>query len=541
MQIDKLIIKNYKLFDNILIEMNDHINVFVGENDAGKTTILEALSIALTGKLNGGSIASRINPDLFNYYIRKQYIESLETATPQNPPAIEIEVYFCNLNDDDIAFKKYKGTNNSLREDTSGVKITIELNTQYANTYKELLSEKKISDIPVELYKIDFRSFAGPDYYLNTTSKRVAYIDATKKDYGSALNRFVSSSVSEYLSDEDITNLRIAYRGNRKDFTQSEAVKNLNVKLQSEYEFKNKALSLNLRENEIDGWKSEMALSIDEIPFENSGFGTQNIIKSEIFLKQNSEVDIIIMEEPENNLSFTNMSLLISKFSESSNKQLFISTHSSFVANKLGLNNLHLISNHAQTLFSDLSDETFQYFLKLPGYNTLRLLLANQIILVEGPADELIIQRAYIDNFGKQPIEDGIDVMSVGGVAFKRYCELAKLINKPITIVTDNDKNGAAVEAKYMKYKDILTLCYEADDGLNTLEPSVLSVNKESFDNFKSMIYHGNDIKNKTFEDIQTFMISNKTEWAMRVFLSDTKISYPDYILKAIGVVVDEK
>lgn len=64
-----------------------------------------------------------------------------------------------------------------------------------------------------------------------------------------------------------------------------------------------------------------------------------------------------------------------------------------------------------------------------------QLLLANQIILVEGPADELIIQRAYRDNFGKLPIEDGVDVMSVGGVAFKRYCELARLINKRIVIV----------------------------------------------------------------------------------------------------------
>lgn len=30
--------------------MNDDINIFVGENDSGKTTILEALSMVLTGK-----------------------------------------------------------------------------------------------------------------------------------------------------------------------------------------------------------------------------------------------------------------------------------------------------------------------------------------------------------------------------------------------------------------------------------------------------------------------------------------------------------
>lgn len=117
------------------------------------------------------------------------------------------------------------------------------------------------------------------------------------------LNRFVSSSITEYLTDEEKTDLRIAYRGNRRDFTDSDAVKSLNSKLQTDYSFNNKVLSLNLRENEIDSWKNEMSLSLDEIPFENTGFGTQNMVKSEMFLQQNSDVDILIIEEPENNLS----------------------------------------------------------------------------------------------------------------------------------------------------------------------------------------------------------------------------------------------
>lgn len=79
------------------------------------------------------------------------------------------------------------------------------------------------------------------------------------------LNRFVSSSITEYLTDEEKTDLRIAYRGNRRDFTDSDAVKSLNSKLQTDYSFNNKVLSLNLRENEIDSWKNEMSLSLDEI------------------------------------------------------------------------------------------------------------------------------------------------------------------------------------------------------------------------------------------------------------------------------------
>lgn len=55
MKINRLKIVNYKLFQNVTIEMNENINIFVGENDSGKSTILEALSMVLTGKINGSS------------------------------------------------------------------------------------------------------------------------------------------------------------------------------------------------------------------------------------------------------------------------------------------------------------------------------------------------------------------------------------------------------------------------------------------------------------------------------------------------------
>lgn len=157
----------------------------------------------------------------------------------------------------------------------------------------------------------------------------------------------------------------------------------------------------------------------------------------------------------------------------------------------------------------------------------MRVLLANNIILVEGPADELIIQRAYRDNYGKLPIEDGIDVMSVGGVAFKRYCELAQLIRKNVVIVTDNDGNPKSVKERYNDFSDIVNLCVEEDKSINTLEPAVLYANKDNFEDFRIIIYHKNDIKTIDYEALNKFMENNKAEWSMRVFLSDKKNQLP--------------
>jgi putative ATP-dependent endonuclease of the OLD family len=535
MKINRLKIINFKFFRNIAIIMNVDVNIFVGENDSGKTTILEALTMVLTGKSNNGTVASRLNLDWFNAETRNTYKQDIEDGKAPEPPKIEIEAYFSTPDESEAAIKKFKGTNNSLHEDSEGVKLEIAFDTQYSSAYQQLLSERKIKDIPIEYYKVNFRSFANPEYYIQTTAKHVAIIDTTKKDYGSVLNRFVSGSLNEYLSDDDMTNLRQAYRANRNEFTENPSVKTLNDKLQESHSFDGKKISLNLRENEMDEWKSDMSISLDGIPLENAGFGTQNMFKSEIFLQQNSDVDILIIEEPENNLSYTNMSVLISKISESKRKQLFISTHSSFVANKLGLQHLHLVANKKTVPLTALSKDTYDYFVKLPGYNTLRVLLANKVILVEGPADELIVQRAYLDNYNKLPIEVGIDVISVDSLAFQRYCELTSLINKHVTVVTDNDGNAGEVKKRYKDYGNLVTVCVESENNLNTLEPAVLAVNMDSFETFKTIVYHGNDKQLRDPDGIREFMLKNKTDWSMRVFISDQKIVYPRYILEAIG------
>lgn len=109
--------------------------------------------------------------------------------------------------------------------------------------------------------------------------------------------------------------------------------------------FDNRTLTIDLKEEDIDSWKSQMSVVVDEIPFENVDFGTQNTIKMGLVLKNAADqVNIILMEEPENNLSYTNMAKLISRVENSSEKQVFISTHSSFVANKLDLH-MYLVKN----------------------------------------------------------------------------------------------------------------------------------------------------------------------------------------------------
>lgn len=535
MKIEKVKIVNYKSFKEVIINMNEDINIFVGENDAGKTTILESILMTLTGKINGVSVFKRLNPDWFNREIRNDFKEKIEANQLVGPPSIYFEVYLKD-DDTDILIQKFRGINNSLREDAIGVKLEIIFDQQYSAAYQQLLTENTLKDIPIEYYKVNYRTFANPEYYIPITSQKVVSINTFQKDYGPVLNRFISNTIHDYLTEEDCTELRHAYRANRHEFTEHEAVKKLNEKIQENNTLHGKTISINLRENGIDDWKEDMSIALNDIPLENTGFGTQNIFKSEMILRQNTDVNILVVEEPENNLSYANMSILISELEKANNKQLIISTHSSFVANKLGLQHLHLVSNHQTVPFSSLEKSTYDYFLKLPGYNTLRILLAKHSILVEGPSDELIIQRAYLDIHGKLPIMDGVDVICVDSLAFQQYCKLASLIRKKLTIVTDNDGNVENVKNRYSPYGDIVKLCIENDNTLNTIEPSVLNANRDTFEKFKQIIYKGRDIRIITYDNLKEFMIKNKTEWSIRVFNSPEKIAYPQQILDAISI-----
>ncbi len=252
------------------------------------------------------------------------------------------------------------------------------------------------------------------------------------------------------------------------------------------------------------------------------------------------------MEEPENHLSHAKLNQLILDIkSHSSDKQILISTHSSFVSNKLGLEHLILLNNKKTIRLNDLSLETKLFFEKLSGYDTLRMILCKKAILVEGDSDELVVQRAFMDaNNGLLPIENGIDVISVG-TSFLRFLEVAEKLGKNVAVVTDNDGDVSALNKKYKNYlaankKQNIKIYFDSitDTGnlkignkefnYNTLEPKILKEN--GLDKM-------NIVLGKSFVDIDELhkhMKSNKTECALKIFDSSENIKFPEYILDAI-------
>ncbi|HJC38449.1 MAG TPA: ATP-binding protein [Candidatus Mediterraneibacter faecigallinarum] len=55
MYIEKVEIRNFKAIENMTIEFHQGTNLLIGDNGAGKTSILEALTVALNGIMTGVS------------------------------------------------------------------------------------------------------------------------------------------------------------------------------------------------------------------------------------------------------------------------------------------------------------------------------------------------------------------------------------------------------------------------------------------------------------------------------------------------------
>lgn len=534
MVINKIVVKKYKLLKNVSIPINPEMNIFVGNNDSGKSTILEAIAILTTGKLNDYYFDRQLKASMFNNEARAEFIDSLNKGKKIYPPEIVFEAYF----DGDPV---YSGSNNTQLEDSTGINITVKLAQKNIDLYEQMLNKGDVKDIPIELYDVEYHSFSGEQFTHRYGPFKSVFIDTTRKNYSSLMEHFVTDIIAETATDEQVRDLSIAYGKSRRYFREDKSIRQLNNSLKEKATVKNREVTLDLKEDEAESWKKQMSVVIDEIPFENIGFGSQNTIKIELALRNAEEqANVVIMEEPENNLSFSNMAKLVSNIANSQNKQVFISTHSSFIANKLSLSNVHLVESGTVRSYDTLPVETKKYFIKRPGYDTLRFLLSSKVVLVEGITDDLIIQRAFQDKYGKLPAEEGIDIITVDSLAFKRFCDIALMINKPVVIVTDNDGNiEKNIIGKYRDYQNsIFTYYYEHDKDLHTIEPSVLHVNLDSEGQpsvaFRRAISVKGSMLDKSYTEILNYMFSNKGEWAYRVFESSEKIVYPEYIKNVI-------
>ncbi|WP_417799193.1 ATP-dependent nuclease [Tenacibaculum sp.] len=545
MEIKKVVITNFKGFkDKFTIILNSGLNIIVGDNEAGKSTILEAINLALTGMFNGRYIRNELSQYLFNEKAVSDYIKSIKDDSPLPPPSICIELFINGK----AEVAPLEGDKNSDGIGHSGISFSIEFNEIYKSSYEALLKTGDVKTIPIEYYHVVWRSFARDAIIARNIPLKSAYIDSSSSRNKNGSDVYIGRIVKELLSEDEIVSVSQSHRQMKEQFMDAPSIEAINHKISEAGKISNKEIKISVELSSRNAWETGLTTYLDNIPFHFIGKGEQSIIKTNLALAHNKakEANVILLEEPENHLSHSKLNQLIDAIKEGDDdKQIIVTTHNSYVANKLGLDDLILLNDRKTLKLDDLSPETKTFFEKISGYDTLRLMLCKKAILVEGDSDELIVQRAYQDrNEGKLPINDEIEVISVG-VSFLRFLEIAEKLNQPVSIVTDNDGNIEALKKKYKDYlggntKLNIKICFD-----NIIDTGTLKIGDKPF-NYNTLepkLLKANDLTtiNKMFgteyeeiNDLHKFMRNNKTECALKIFQANEKIKYPQYILDAI-------
>jgi putative ATP-dependent endonuclease of the OLD family len=124
-----VIIRGYRRFAKLDLKPNPGMNIIVGDNESGKSTLLEAIALALTGKANGRWAREELNPFWFNTDSVAEYFAKYGTSDQVAPPEILIELYLADRDE----FQRLRGVHNSQHADCPGVLMRIAPAEEYSD------------------------------------------------------------------------------------------------------------------------------------------------------------------------------------------------------------------------------------------------------------------------------------------------------------------------------------------------------------------------------------------------------------------------
>ena len=473
MRVKSIKLTNFKKFKDEHLEFNDDVNIFVGDNNAGKSTILEALEMVLNYNYRGRPFNTEFTPDIFNKDAVQQFLASDKSA--KHLPSLTIEAFIDGV-------PEYRGANNFLKVDAQGITVQVRFDATLEGVYADYLkTNPNITSIPIEFYKLEWLDFGWNPIKAVAKKFRALYIDPTRIHPTLGKNQYISTILNTALNKEELVKLTLNYRENQQVFNNSGEVKMVNTGLDTDHLITDKKLSIAASTLPAGSIQTSLQLEVDDVPFQFIGKGEQSNVQIKLAIQNKSkDIDLVMMEEPENHLSHTNLNKLVHYIErQRGTKQLFLTTHSSYVLNKLSIDKICLVQSGYKRLHK-LDPAVVKTLKRLPGYDTLRVALSRNVILVEGPSDELVLKKIYHRKHDRLPEQDGIGIIVVRGVGFDTFISVGMEIGTSINVLRDNDgaydENVVKARDTYAAYPNIKLISSENDEEFS-LEPAMIYAN----------------------------------------------------------------
>ena len=528
--ISRIILQNFKRYKRVDFICNSDINIFVGENGAGKSTLLYAIGLVLSGS---HSLIERSS--LANIFNQEAILEFMSTKDIKQLPEVIIEIFFDEINTEISSNFNLEGKHNSQNIKAFGLSLKITPNQDYITEMNSVLNDSNWTVFPFEFYRVEFLTFSGKSYSsYNKPYKFIhSIVNTSLIDTQQEIQKRVHEVYLDNISAENRAKVNHQYRINSLNFLHTLRKDELLKEKGSEFQ-------LHFDESE-NSFRDSISAVKNGVDIKNLGQGEKVLLGVENAYSHLKEtVKILLIEEPENHLSFQNLQKLVNMLSSNTGVQVFIGTHSNMIASRLGVDNLHFLDNGQISKLEGLNRDTIRFFQKSTNQNLLNFSLGKKIILVEGNAEYILMEKFFEMIHSKKPEDFNVSIISVDGLSFERYLEIAAcFVDKKVVVITDNDSDYAGnVQSKYSSYQQFqnIKVSSDLDNDNQTFEICIYKNNKALLDSSGLTKSKG----------LQGYMLREKAEFALRLLehLETDNISkkfiIPNYIKEAIEWIIKD-
>ena len=410
-------IKNFRSLKNFNMEFNSGLNVIIGENDAGKTSLIDSLKILFSKKKidvnDFNEIENPVTIELedidYTYFMESKVSEDTLINTYKIKPSIEKanqikeeleseEFNSLDENDQKIILKKYSSIFNVTFRSNSKVETLKE------NIIKEL-EEDEFTEVKSLNYPI---SFLGSREFENTFFKEVKENIWDYEIEGKTINQHIDDYIDnfkeEQLNNENAQELNTQLKEFLPDF------KEINPIVTSEPK-----LNLKINVELLNTNNQQMLL-------EKMGDGTNRRTTLAIFKHKKDKNDLVyVFDEVETHLHIKAQLdvLRLLKDLSKEGKQIIITTHSPFLINQVNLDEIKLISldaDRGSQIFELDSTTQTQITLANLGIMNIDLFFTSKLLIVEGESELKFIPIMYEKLYGYPITQNFLKIVKADGI-----------------------------------------------------------------------------------------------------------------------------
>ena len=432
---------DYSTKPHLDLNLTKGLNVIIGENDSGKTAIVDAIKLVLK---------------THSY----DYIRVDDKDFHKGTGRFRIELTFDGLIPDEAKnFTEWLTWEGEKGKERPILKLNYDV--------------KRLDD---KILPSDVKAGADNEGYLLTAEAK-EYLKATYlKPLRDAENELIAkrnSRLSQILISDE------AFKGNEKNNNLVDVFSGLKTDLEKyfkgEYETKHfttpqegkqikdkidkyiKAFYGNDVETEFVSTSNDIKSILEKLTLtikdeHNPGLGTLNrlFMAAELLHLNKSNwsgLRLGLVEELEAHLHPQAQMQVIEAFQKQENIQLILTTHSPNLASKVKLENLIICNNRNAfplgPTYTELDKDNYTFLEKFLDTTKANMFFAKGVILVEGWAEEILLP-SIAKAIGIDLTEKGVSIVNIGHTGFDHYAKIYLRQSEPgmtipVAVITDSD------------------------------------------------------------------------------------------------------